>query len=231
MIDFSVLFKEWQDRYSFSSFIEDGIVDEEQYESPHVLFVLRDMNCSSSCDLRQYLREEGGGCRTWNNVARWTAALLDGGEFYPRNMSKEERIKQLCRVAAINIKKEGGVSRANGEELVSFAKAQRKQILSEIELCDPDIIICCGQGMQKSPSNAVILEQQVFKISPDWKHFPSEKLPREWHYFEVLINNKYVPVISFCHPQVTNLCGKRGHDGLYEPLYKDMLQIRNMFLV
>lgn len=41
---------------------------------------------------------------------------------------------------------------------------------------------------------------------------------------------KRIPIVSFCHPQVTNLQGARGHDILFEPLYRDMLHIREMFL-
>ena len=41
---------------------------------------------------------------------------------------------------------------------------------------------------------------------------------------------KRIPIVSFCHPQVTNLQGARGHDKLFEPLYQDMLHIREMFL-
>ena len=36
--------------------------------------------------------------------------------------------------------------------------------------------------------------------------------------------------ISFCHPQVTNFKGKRGHNELFEPLYREMLNIRKEFL-
>ena len=41
---------------------------------------------------------------------------------------------------------------------------------------------------------------------------------------------KRIPIISFCHPQVTNLEGVRGHEKLFEPLYRDMLHIRELFL-
>lgn len=41
---------------------------------------------------------------------------------------------------------------------------------------------------------------------------------------------KRIPIISFCHPQVTNLEGVSGHEKLFVPLYRDMLHIREMFL-
>jgi hypothetical protein len=49
-------------------------------------------------------------------------------------------------------------------------------------------------------------------------------------YYTLKVNGKEVPVISFCHPQVTNFKGKRGHNELFEPLYREMLNIRKEFL-
>ena len=224
------LFNEWQQKFSFSAFIKDGIVDTEKYEKPHVLFVLRDMNCSVSNDLCKNLRDCGSGSKTWCNVGRWTKALLDENEEYPYDMSTQRRIEQISRVSVMNIKKEGGSSRAEGISLVSSAEEQSEMILKQINLCDPDIIICCGQGMKKAPSNAVILEEKVFCISADWDKIPSCELQRDWYYYYAEINGRKVPVVSFCHPQVTNLCGKRGHEELFKPLYKDMQTIGKKFL-
>ena len=224
------LFKEWQQKYSFSAFIKDGIVDTEKYECPHVLFVLREMNCSVANDLREDLRSCGSGAKTWCNIGRWTKALLDPNEEYPYDMSTKKRIEQISRVAVMNIKKEGGSSRAEGKSLISFAREQKEMILKQLDACDPHIIICCGRGMKDAPSNAVILEKEVFGISADWDVIRSCSLPIDWHYFYIEINGRKVPVVSFCHPQVTNLCGKRGHEELFKPLYKDMQTIGEKLL-
>ena len=224
------LFDRWQQKYSFSAFIKDGIVDRAKYEKPHVLFVLRDMNCSFDYDLCAGLRTDGSGAETWCNVGRWTKALLDGNEEYPFDMSRQKRIEQLKRVAVMNIKKEGGTSRTDGKALVSYASEQKEMILEEIKICAPDIIICCGQSIKGAPSNAVILEKEVFGIEAKWCELKSRTFPRSWYYFYTEINGKEVPVVSFCHPQVTNLCGKRGHENLFKPLYRDMQMIRENLL-
>lgn len=224
------LFERWQQKYSFSAFIKDGIVDVTKYEKPHILFVLRDMNCSVPNDLCKDLRLMGSGAKTWCNVGRWVQALLDKNQEYPYDMSQKQRIEQISRVAVMNIKKEGGGSRAEGKTLVAYAKEQKDLILEEIKMCYPDIIICCGQKTKGSLSNAEILEQEVFGIKAKWDKFHSNDLPRDWWYFYAEINDKQVPIVSFCHPQVTNLCGKRGHEALFKPLYKDMQTIGNKFL-
>ena len=205
-------------------------MDAAQYEEPHILFILREMNCSVENDLRKDLRNHGSGGKTWANVGRWVKALLDQADEYPYDMSPDIRKEQLSRVAVINLKKEGGASRADGCKIVDYAKEQRDMIIDQINLCNPHIIICCGQSIKGTPSNAVILEKSVFEIEAKWKDIPSCSLPRKWYYFEIQINGRAVPVVSFCHPQVTNLCGKRGHENLFKPLYKDMLAIGKTLL-
>lgn len=60
--------------------------------------------------------------------------------------------------------------------------------------------------------------------------FRSKSFQRDWWYYYTNINEKRVPVISFCHPQVTDLEGNRGHEKLFMPLYRDMFYVREMML-
>lgn len=229
-MSFDALFAEWKSKYNINAFIRDGIVAPEYYETPHILFVLRDMNCQSENDLRADLRKDGSGWKTWNNIGRWTKALLDGDKEYPRDMSKMSRVKQLKRVAVMNLKKEGGISRTAGNELLEAVQAQHEMIYEELCLCNPSIIICCGLTASGIIGNATLLKEYVLPISTEWESFHSKTFDRDWWYFHTEINEKQVPVISFCHPQVTNLEGARGHEKLFVPLYGDMLHIRKLFL-
>ncbi len=188
------------------------------------------MNCSVPNDLCENLRRKGSGAKTWCNVGRWAKALLDKNQEYPYDMSPKKRIEQISRIAVMNIKKEGGGARSDGKMLISYAEEQKELILEQIKMCHPDIIICCGQKMNGALSNAEILEQKVFGISAKWDKIRSCDLQRDWWYFYAEINGKKVPIVSFCHPQVTNLCGRRGHEVLFKPLYKDMQVIGNKFL-
>lgn len=227
---FENLFAKWQKEHKFSAFIRDGIVDKEHYEEPHILFVLRDMNCQTECDLCEELRTYGSGWKTWNNIGRWTKALLDGDENYPADMSQVNRIEQVKRIAVMNLKKEGGVNRARGNELLSAVQMQRDYIYEEICLCNPSIIVCCGLPMKGCISNADLLWKYVFTDRSEWDKFNSTSLPHNWWFYSANVNGKWVPVISYCHPQTTNLCRCRGHKELFEPLYRDMLYIRHGFL-
>ena len=190
------------------------------------------MNCLHTRDLCADLRSDGSGWKTWNNIGRWTKALLDGIAEYPRDMSPEKRVEQLKRVAVMNLKKEGGVSRTDGTALLEAVETQHELIFDEICLCNPSIIICCGLPMKGCPSNADLLWRYVFSNRSEWDKFRSTELPQDWWFYYAVINGRNVPVVSFCHPQSTNLCGReyRGHEKLFAPLYRDMLCIRKRFL-
>lgn len=229
-MSFELLFKNWKSTHNINAFIKDGIVDPNNYESPHILFVLRDMNCTYERDLCADLRNDGSGWKTWNNVGRWAKALLDGIEEYPKDMSVPKRVAQLKRVAVMNLKKEGGTSRTAGDKLLKAVQTQHDMIYEEICLCNPNIIICCGLPMKRCLSNADLLWHYVFPVRSEWGKFKSEHFPLDWYFYKATINGNQIPVISFCHPQVTNLRGMRGHEKLFYPLYKDMLHIRELFL-
>lgn len=228
-MSFQELFQQWKLNFDFEAFISDGIVDENHYEAPHVLFVLRDMNCKEQRDLCKDLRTDGSGWKTWNNVARWIIALLDSNMEYPSEIPKGKRVEQLKRIAVMNLKKEGGGSRTDESVLQHAVQAQREFILEEIKLCDPEIIICGGLSASGIKGNATLLKEYVLLESTEWKYLDSAKLNRSWRYYYAIIGEKTVPVVEFCHPQVTVLAKKRGHE-LFEALYYDMLKIKEMLL-
>ncbi len=188
------------------------------------------MNCRQARDLCADLHCDGSGWKTWNNIGRWTKALLDGDPDYPYDMSRPNRIAQLRRIAVMNIKKEGGGSRSANSTLEAAAKEQSAFIRQEIALCKPDMILCCGISSGNLTGNAVLLEKYVFQIHAEWKAFDSAVEGRKWWYYYADVAGRQIPVVSFCHPQATVLGKARGHENLFKPHYQDMLTIRNIFL-
>lgn len=225
------LFDRWQRRYPFTAFIRDGIVDPAQYDSPHILFILRDKNQRTPGDLCTDLRKDGCDWKTWNNVGRWTAALLDGKEEYPRDMSRTKRVEQLAHIAVLNLKKEGGGPRTIGKELKRAVQEQREEIREEIRLLAPELILRCGLPAAGMPGNAELLQQYVFpEEMQKTGEIPSHIPGRTWPYYHLALSGRNIPVVGFCHPQITVLSGRRGHQNLFIPLYADMLDIRKKFL-
>ena len=196
-----------------------------------VLFILRDMNCRHERDLCADLRRDGSGWRTWNNIGRWTKALLDGDGEYPWDMSSPSRAAQLRRVAVMNLKKEGGGSRASGSQLLDAVQMQHGKILEEICLCDPGMIICCGLASSGDQREMLpCLKIMYCRFQRNGHPSSPGPLTGTWQYYFTEINKKQIPVISFCHPQVTNLNCSRGHENLFIPLFQDMLYIKELFL-
>ena len=211
--------EKWSEEYKDKSFLKDGVIDEEIYfkENTRVLFVLKEANwINGRDDMKKYLKDPDlskNWWKTWNNIARWTLALLDGGE-YSRYISSEHRANILRRIAFINLKKEGGDNQADAVELIEAAKEDKEYINKQIEMYRPDIIICCGKS---GKSNATILRDYVLQDNiSEWK-----RLNNSVYYYFLNQNNKQIPIVSFVHPQM------RGGHKNFEKKYNIMLDIRD----
>lgn len=213
------LFSRWKTERGYQYFISDGILDEEEWDRQKykILFVSKEANWeSSNADLCEFLLSESSSSywKTWNNVARWIKALLEGGE-YPRYVSKSDKSYWLRKVAAMNLKKVGGDAVAEDETIREYAENDKAYLKEQIELYNPDIIICCGRGIGK---NADILHDIVFDSSQvsDWKEPITLS---KYNYFIASISNKQVPVVSFYHPQM------RGNHEKFRKRYEEMIEI------
>ena len=213
-----VLFSAWKEKQGYEYFISDGVFNEEELNKQkyRILFVLKEANWeNATADLCELLLSEksSGYWKTWNNIARWTKAILEGGD-YPRYVSKSDKTYWLKKIIAMNLKKVGGDEHAENETIYSFEQNDRVYLKQQIELYNPDIIICCGRGTGK---NADILHDVVFEKDEvsDWQE-PILK----YNYFLAKVNNKEnVPVVSFYHPQM------RGGHQLFEKRFEEMKYI------
>ena len=103
------LFSAWKESQGYKYFISDGVFNEEELDKQdyRILFVLKEANWeNATADLCELLLSEksSGYWKTWNNIARWTKAILEGGN-YPRYVSKADKTYWLKKVIAMNLKK------------------------------------------------------------------------------------------------------------------------------
>lgn len=235
----NILFEEWRKKPDLNGnkirkFVVDGVIDQDVFklQTKKILFILRDKNCSIRLEdadnkLACELNDHGSGWRTWNNVARWTSALIDESD-YPYDISDKIRAEHMRKVVAMNLKKEAGTSRTNGDELEFATKSYWNEIYRQIEIYSPDIIICCGLSGKRMKSTYDLLRKYVLGGSNSFENcfeFNSSIVNHKWRYSIEVIGNKETPVIEFCHPQVTVFKGNRGHEQLFVPLYNDMKRI------
>lgn len=201
------LFQEWQRERGYERFIRDGVFDETSWAAQRlkITFVLKDANWpGGDGNLRENLisRPHPRNWRTWNNVARWAKALLEGGE-YPGYISKETRIAYLKRVSFLNLKKVGGGPRNNAEELRKAARSDAEFIRRQLLLYRPDIVVCGGRD-----TTARFLEDEVLQGPGSRLPVEGRKLVKEVPccYIHFPGKERLTPVVDFRHPQ-----GYGGH--------------------
>ena len=130
------------------SFVEDGILSPRRYtalQAPakRYLFISKEANISmdgeeSWCGKGFWLREVAAGSCPQTNFAR-----------------PDKSGSLLPEIAFMNLNKRGGASRCCWHTLRCYTQKYAGYIRREIELIGPQVIVCCGGGVQN------LLEQYV----------------------------------------------------------------------
>ena len=162
------LFEKW--KIEREGFIADGVVDEEAYLSskPRVVYLLKEVNGGQDWSLTDYI-SAGGRAHTWNNIARWQYNW------------RKERLQSIC---AVNVKKTSGGCTSKKDELVETAFQDRKFLKEQIEIYNPDIIICCG--------TSYLYFDYIYEIRAEWK------MTNRGIRF---IKDKSKVIVSYLHPE------------------------------
>ena len=225
------LFIRWRKKDVFKpngqrgQFIPDGIVCLPEYEKAKikVLFMLKDLD-----DQTPELYYERGVCEevlastnagnTWNPIAEWAYALTTGNPEYI-HASKLGR-NPFRTVAIMNLKKASGTESA--EQIREFACNDRIEIIEEIKICDPDIILTCGRDDVFEVMKKIVVNEQYEEIP---QILFGGKMKNYGHCLEIssIINaEKPIYVVEYRHPN------RSGTQGTREEHYANMLQIRNV---
>lgn len=181
------LLDEWAKQVS--GFIRDGLPNAEQYIlSPiRILFVLKEVNGGRDWDLRDFLRQ-GARSQTWNVVARWAEGILNHEKEFKWNElesnNDERRNYVLQKICAINVKKTSGTDVADNKIIKAAARENKENLKQQIEIYQPDIIICCGT---ETPY------VKTMDNSPNWK-MTSRGI---WYFIEP----SGTIVVSYSHPE------------------------------
>ena len=186
-------FARWQDSCPDVHIIEDGIVSESAYSTAKlkILFLLKEVNDwggeGTLCDFLA----AGGMAQTWNNVARWTKGIIslaiNAEEDIPWKeldvIDNDYRKEQLRKICAVNIKKTSGGSYSVFDELTDFVDSNKERLRQQLEICDPDIIICCGTAWHY---------KRLMETDAKWDA-TSRGIP--------YIRERKRLVVDYCHPQ------------------------------
>lgn len=144
------LFKEWEQNIPEyqRKFVSDGIINEELYNKANkkILFIAKDPDDpdqKESWDFRELWNQEFKNTFT-HRLAEWAYGVLN--DFPDYKTVCNDRPKLICAlqsIAFMNVKKIGGRSEADRNEIFEHTKRNKNFLLNEIEIIKPEIVILC----------------------------------------------------------------------------------------
>lgn len=126
-------------------FSRDGIIDESLFNKAdrRILFILRETNKFPGGDLREFLSQTVQW-QIWRNVGRWACGISNEFPDYSECDTHQNVCEAIRQTAIMNLKKITGGSWSDLDEINETAHRDRKFILREVEIIDPEVIVACG---------------------------------------------------------------------------------------
>lgn len=145
-VEMSKLFEEWENsvpNYK-GRFVKDGIINESNYwqSRPRILFVVKEPNDpeQTSWDLAQILNQYCTGNFSIR-LSEWAYGISNNFPS-PSAMTGQSALHEALKATAvINLKKTGGYSSSNMDEIASHTMQNKVYLLRQIELIAPELII------------------------------------------------------------------------------------------
>ncbi len=159
-----ILFSKWRQKELHSRckpFIKDGIVNEDIWQKntfdKKFLFVLKEAygkNDENDWYLNDWLNEEDPKDpkdpkgykqdQTWKVIIKWVRGLRGTTNNYilPYDANYND-YSILKKIAVMNLKKSNGKPQSNNKSIKSYVTEDKYEIIKEIELIDPGVIISC----------------------------------------------------------------------------------------
>lgn len=230
------LFKEWKNAFAFKHFFYDGLMYRGEIINPYwrnpgeenemwdnapkrIMFLLKDVNVGK--DGPDDDEDIGGriftdtSSRTYRNMSYWLYGILntiETGEIpkYTFSVSESTQLFDNTPIAYVNCKKEAGGSSVSYQTLTNYIERDKKYIIKEIEILDPDIIICGAWTENSGNPIFNLVEKEIYK---------GIKKINEWMYYCEATNKL---VINSYHPTT------RASDG--KSMYNNMMNALKEFL-
>ncbi len=147
----------WDEARNYDDFCHDGILSSDpdgDYFSgergPRVLYLLKE-SYGGFTNIRgqDFTSRSLGHGNFWKMLGMWTYVLNnlvegDSPDLSDFNDAHDDEGYGLANVAYVNIKKEGGRSFSSWPDIRRYARKDRDFLNEQIDLCDPQVIVCCG---------------------------------------------------------------------------------------
>ena len=143
----------WKKKYQqngYQRFIDDGIVCVEKWEnqlSPRVCFFLKEAYTSNEngYNLTEELHNASNPWTMWKKIAIWTQAIHNAFDNKREYNDKDLRANEkeiIDRISVVNVKKSNGQHSSDYDDLKKYAEEDKAEIKKELEIIQPDIIVC-----------------------------------------------------------------------------------------
>ena len=159
------LFEKWKTERNYKVFVKDGILEYDVWETlklenkPKILFLLKEsygkyldkisgeMKYFDNLAGEKWPRDEVRNSKWSYNILRWQYAIYKMYNYIgvkPPYPNEEELPENLEGLALVNVKKlNENKSKTDNKEIYQYAKNDSKFLIEEIDIINPDIILCC----------------------------------------------------------------------------------------
>lgn len=200
----NLLIEKWKQEHAnkgYVNFISDGILDYELWTSSDLKICLFLKEAYGDYKSLQNLFKDWGKAKyqLWNNASYWIYGInyVYKDNFIPDydkcKCDSEECYKLLQSASVVNIKKSNGVECSDEKDLIIYIDTDSEFLLEELELINPNIIICGGTYKEFCRLNGVEPYTGMKKIT-DWIYIFNGKI-----------------IIDYIHPSAPRIHGAMSY--------------------
>jgi len=194
------LFDKWSRKEYGSPFIKDGCPSPTIYENQKlkIVFILKEANFGLSYEEQnskdynqepydQRLELQEKPYPWWRKVSNWCLPIINQKMNWDSIISADIA-NALAAFAFIQLKKNAGGGTSDETSLWEAANSDKEEILTQLAIYKPNIIICCGVGE--------IFYKTVLSGNDPLKYTPNGV----GYWKDIMPNDKAISIIDFCHP-------------------------------
>ena len=152
--DLESLEKEWMESRDYALFCKDGILLEEEWDKSRtkILFLLKETFIHFFVIRGRAQGPHGNSKTFWRRMQMWTYLTdkIYNNEDYTFQDALKIKDKENSKIAYVNIKKnvtlmgQKGRTSSDYNDIAKYARQDSHFLRRQIELINPDVIICCG---------------------------------------------------------------------------------------
>lgn len=217
----------------YGKFVRDGIVNPDKWsiQEPKICFIMPEAGgyadnekFPKGHDLAEEWNKKGAFTKLMFKFAVWVQAVYDSifdPVPYVKQPIKDQKNDLMRAIAIVNVKKSDGQLAPNYPLVQKFAKEDATELRKEIELINPDVILCCStfrylhgaapEGEKnKRKRDFVFYNEELTKGSKGAYRWGDKLIMEFWHpaqiYYPMLMNNvQYYCVREFCRSGIATL--------------------------